>query len=181
MPLGISIIATFFSLICRGIIFQKRDVSWFCTLIPGFNKYKLGKLAGTKKLGIINAIAHTITYLISVIYIGFEFYLIQTYADKAYLSKDGTSAITTIQVPAEAAELATFLKNAFIVCGIITMILWCMMMWKFTLLHKKSPWWILLWAMCPIIPYIYFAAIPEMVIDGKHYILQRVEVANKKR
>lgn len=177
MPIGITVILTTICMVCRGIIFKKRDYKWWYTLIPGLNKYKLGKLVNSKKLAIWNCILHTLTYLSILFYMGLEFYMVSTYAESIQIPKDGvTDSTITIQVPESLAHFAMGTRYVIIAIGFITLIVWCMMMWRFTIQHKRNPWWIILWAVVPVIPYIAFAASPEVVINGKRYKLQRVEV-----
>ena len=174
MPIGIIAVLSIICMICRGIIFKKRDYKWWYTLIPGLNKYKLGKLVNSKKLGITNGILHVITYLAITYYIGLEFYMIY-HASAVHVPTDGSSVVS-IEIPKYLAQMAIITRYCIIAIGIITMIFWCMMMWKFTIQQKRNPWWIILWSVVPVIPYIFFAASPDVVINGKHYRLQRVEV-----
>ena len=52
-------------------------------------------------------------------------------------------------------------------------------MWKFTIQQNRNPWWIMLWAIIPVIPYIVFANSSNVVIDGKKYVFKKVEVEEK--
>lgn len=178
MDLGTVMLFQIICLICRCIIFKKRDISIKRALMPAVNKYWLGKLVKSKKLGIMNAIAHTVFWLSFWFCFGLEMWIIQNYAAYIKVPTDN-NAFSQIQVslPPDIANLAVWSKYILIAIGIATIIFWCIMMWKFTIQHKRNPWWICLWTVIPIIPYIYFASISDVVsIDGKRYSLQKVEI-----
>ena len=181
MTLGLLFILLIICVICRIIIFKKRDVKPWQALIPAYNKYKLGRLAKAKKLGIINAIAHTVFDVFFIFCFTFEFWIITNYADYIQVPEDGVSdSVIRVAVPDTVANIAIYSKYILIILAIFTFVVWCMMMWKFTIAHKKSPWWILLWAVIPVIPYIYFAAISDVLsIDGKRYSIQKTRVVIK--
>lgn len=178
MSLGTIMFFQIICLICRCIMFKKRDLTIKKALIPGVNKYWLGKLVKSKKLGIANGIAHTVFWLYFCVCFGIELWIMQNYA--AYITvptNDSAFSQVHVSLPENIANLAIWSKYVLIAVGVVTIILWCMMMWKFTIQHKRNPWWICLWAVIPVIPYIYFASISDVVsIDGKRYSLQKVEI-----
>lgn len=182
MTLGLVLILTIICAFCRFIIFKKRDIRGVTALIPGYNKYKIGKLVGNKRLGIANGIAHVVFQLFFIFCFTYELWIIQNYATEIKIPANGiTESAIQVNVPQSVANIAIGSKYVLIGLAVITMILWCMMMWKFTMQHKRNPWWIILWACIPVIPYIYFAYINDVVsIDGKRYKLQKVEVKNEK-
>lgn len=178
MDLGTIIMFQIICLICRCIIFKKRDVSIKKAILPGVNKYWLGRLVKNKKLGIANCIAQVGFWIYFWFCFGLELWIIQNYTEFITVPTDN-NAFSRVEValPENIANLAIYSKYVLIAFAVITIILWCMMMWKFTILHKRSPWWICLWAVIPVIPYIYFACISDVVsIDGKRYSIKKVEI-----
>ena len=181
MELGTILISTVICAICRCIMFKKRDIKWYKALIPGVNKYLIGKIAGLKKLAVANGIATTVFWLYFYACFGYELWIIQNYAVGVQTPYDASQgSMIQVAVPKNIANIAIWSKYILIAVALITLILWCMMMWKFTLKHKRSPWWILLWASIPVIPYIYFSCISDVVsIDGKRYIIKKVEIKDE--
>lgn len=172
MEIGTILLLTLFCALCRCFIFNRSGIKWWVAFIPGVNKYKIGKLVGSKKLAIYNGISHVVFWLYFTYTFGYELYVLQNYATA--VSNDGYGVEVT--VPAEIANVITYTRYATIALAIFVLVGWCMMMWKFTILHKKSPWWIILWAVCPVIPYIYFNLINDFIaIDGKHYMYKKVD------
>lgn len=178
MTFGTVLIFSFICTICRCIIFKKRDVKWYYSFIPGLNKYKLGMLVGSKKLALFNAFMHPFLSLYFFFCFAYELWIIMNYSTNIQVPYDGiTDSVIQVEVPTSVANIAIWSKYFLILFAIITMIVWCMMMWKFTIQHNRNPWWILLWAIIPVIPYIYFANISDVVsIDGKRYSIQKVEI-----
>lgn len=178
MTLGTVMLLTLVCMICRCVIFKKRDIPVIKAIIPGVNKYTLGMLVKSKKLAIMNGIAHTVFWIYFWVCFGFEMWMLSNFAVTVQNPKDGTSqSIVQVVVPENIANIAVWSKYILIAIAVFTIVVWCMMMWKFTMQHKRNPWWILLWAAIPAIPYIYFACISDVVsIDGKRYKLQKVEI-----
>lgn len=178
MELGTIMLLSFICAICRSIIFKKRDIKWWKSFVPGYNKYLLGKLVQDKKLAIANAIAHTFFWLYFWACFGYELWIISNYAVGIQNPINGVEqSVVQVAVPENVANIAIWSKYILIAVALVTLILWCMMMWKFTIKHKRNPWWIVLWAALPVIPYIYFANISDVVsIDGKRYSIQKVEI-----
>jgi len=159
-------------------MFKKRDLSVKKAMLPGVNKYWIGRLVGNKKLGIANGIAQVGFWTYFWACFGYEIWLIQNYATYVTVPTDN-NAFSRVEValPENLANIAIWSKYILIAFAVVTIILWCIMMWKFTIQHKRNPWWICLWAVIPVIPYIYFAYISDVVsIDGKRYSIQKVEI-----
>ncbi len=178
MTIGAVFILTIICAVCRAIMFYKRGIPVKQAFIPGFNKYKLGKSVGCKKLAIANGISHVVFWLYFAFCFGYEIWIMQTYAYAITLpSSEGEFSTVEVQVPTTIGTIAVATKYVLIAFALITLVLWCMMMWQFTMKHKKNPWWIILWAVIPVIPYIYFTAINDFVAtDGKRYTVQKVEI-----
>lgn len=181
MPIGLLTIFLFICLICRIIIFNKHDISWIKAIIPGVNKYQLGKLGGCKKLICwLNAIIHPLLCIYFFICFCIELWIIQTYSTEATIPYDtNIDSKIYVAVPKNIANIAIWSKYILIAIAIIALISWCIMMWKFTITHKKNTWWILLWAIIPVIPYCYFAASKDVIINGKRYTMKRVEISDE--
>lgn len=165
---------------CRCIIFKKHEVKWIWGLVPGANKYKLGKIVNSKKLGLAVAITHVLLAITFTLCFGFEIWIIKTYTATIKIPvKDTTISKVEVVVPKDVANLAVWSKYVLIIIAAIALILWCILMWKFTIRHDRNPWWIMLWAIIPVIPYIAFASSQTVVIDGKKYKLQKVEITEE--
>lgn len=180
MTFDVLLISIVIGAICRCIIFKKRDTKWWLALVPIVSKYKFGELSNSKRLGILNAVASPIFNSLFIFCFGFELWMIQNYS--AYIQVPTNIELDSqiiISAPEYISNIAIYSKYVLIAAGIFNWVVWCMMTWKFTMIHKKSPWWILLWATATPIPYIYFAATPSVVINGKLYTTQRVEVETK--
>ena len=180
MTLEVLLIFIIIGGLARAIIFKKRDTKLWQAFLPVINKYKLGIMANSKKLGIINAVAFPIFVSYFTACIGFELWIMNKYSAYIQVPVDmDLDSKIIISAPDYINNIALYSKYLLIAIGLFTWIVWCMMMWKFTMIHKKNPWWIVLWATVPPIPYIYFAAIPDIAIDGKLYTMKRVEVEEK--
>ena len=177
MSIGIISILTFICIIDRCIIFKKCNVKWGKSLIPGYNKYILGKLSNKKKIGIVNAILHPIYYIYFIFCFMLELYVIQTYNSQVVvpINSDLDSKVY-VSIPDNISNLVLYSKYILLVVALLTMIFWCIMMWNFTKQQKRSPWWILLWFAIPVIPYTVFANSKTIIVDGKKYTMKRVEV-----
>ena len=178
MAIGTMLILTFICAVCRAIMFYRRDLKVWHAFIPGLNKYELGKTVGCKKIAIANGIAHVFVWVYFVVCLGYEVWIMQNYAYAiAVPTNESAFSQVYVDVPVSVANIATWSKYGLIAIALVTLILWCMMMWRFTMAHKKNPWWIILWACIPVIPYIYFTAISDFVSkDGKRYTVQKVEI-----
>lgn len=160
------------SIVSRCVIFKKHDIKWWKGLIPVYNIYTIGKICDSKKLGIANAISQTVLFIVFFLCFGFEIYLISEYAmnvddqtfDQAYV----------VVVPENIANIAIVSKYILVGIAAITFGFWCLMMWQFIKVHKKSAWWILLWAIIPPIAYAAFALSNDVYINGQLYTSERV-------
>ncbi len=181
MPIGILTICLIICMICRIFIFNKRDVSWKKAIIPGVNKYQIGKISGCKKwICWLNAIIHPLLHLYFIACFCIELWIIQKYSTSATIpyNTDSDSKIY-VSVPKHIANIAVWSKYILIIIAVIALISWCIMMWKFTTTNNKSTWWIILWAIAPVIPYCYFATRKDFVVNGKKYVMKRVEINNE--
>lgn len=178
MSLGTILLFMLICAICRASMFYKREIKVWHAFIPGLNKYDLGKSVGCRKIAVANAIMHTFYWVYFTFCFGYEIWIMQNYTYEVKVPYNGSVVSTVeVRVPESVANIAVYSKYLLIVIGIATLILWCIMMWKFTMKHKKNPWWIILWAAIPVIPYIYFAIISDFVSkDGKRYKTQKVEI-----
>ena len=173
--LGISCIIC---IICRCIIFNRRDIAWQKALIPGYNKLIIGKLAGVPRVSIIVAVSQFLSvglYIFSVLY---DMWIINTYSSDLHIPYDeNIDSYIDLTVPSKVANISNYSKYILIITLLFTMIVWCILMWNFTIKQCKSPWWVILWLIAPVIPYIYFALSSKIIsFDGKKYTLKRVEL-----
>lgn len=177
MTFEILLILGFINMICRCIIFAKHNIRWWFAMIPGYNKYRIGKMANCKKIGIINAILHPLLIIYFFFCFGLELWIIDNYAVEVQVPTDGvSSSVIQVAVPENIANITIWSKYILIGFIAITVIFWAIMAWKFTMSQNKNPWWIVLWATISTIPYIYFAATKDYIVDGVRYTIKRVEV-----
>ena len=176
MTIGYILISALVCLICRCFIFYKRDEKWQKAFIPGYNKYIIGKISNNKKLGIVNAIMHPVLSLSFFFCFCFELWIIGNYSTSATVPTNTNDAsMFQVMIPENIANIAIYSKYFLIAMALITIVAWSMMMWKFTLLNKRSPWFIILWVFVPAIPYMIFAISNTVCIENKIYIMKRVE------
>lgn len=161
--------------LARCIIFKKRDIKWWKALIPGYNKYLLGKLSDNKRLGKINMILVPFTIIYFLACFLFETWIIKSYSYQVIIPYQASQASQiSVKVPDYIANVAIYSKYALIILVVIAMVYWTKLMYNFTKLHQKSNWLVLFWALCPPISYIYFAITKDTYINGKLYTMERV-------
>ena len=106
-----TILLSIFSILCvaaRCVICQQRDIAWWKAIVPGYNKYLLGKLCKHKKLGVACGFLEVIWYcVIAGVYV-YEVWLYQKYAT-GYANIDGQIVLA---VPED-------IKSTFIILKII--------------------------------------------------------------
>lgn len=176
MTIELTLISMLTCTICLAIIFKKRDVSPIWAFIPIANMTKFGKLVDSKKLGIATGIFKFLSRLIYIFVLGFEIYLMTEYAETATVPADALLDSTVeVAVPTTIAYTLIVARYAQIIITAVSIILFSILAWKFTIQHDRNPWWIMLWATASVIPYIVFAASSTVVIDGKQYTTTRVE------
>lgn len=136
--------------VLRAVIFNQRGEKFWKALIPFYNKYILGKLSDAKKLGIITTIFSGLTYFITIFSYNVELMMLSTIPS-------GTD-ITKIKeyIPDELMTLNDVTKAMMLIFGVILLFSWSLMMRQFSEKNNANTWWILGWAICPIISYIYF-------------------------
>lgn len=179
--LGSILAMTAICFVCKAIIFARRDIKSIWAFIPFINRYKLGKLTGSKRLAILHTILHPLFIFVFCASFGFELWIIKNYSYAIQIPEDGIDmSKIQVAVPQDIATFAVWSKYLLIFSAAIDLVVWCIMMWKFTIQHDKNPWWILLWAVIPAIPYATFAASSTVVIDGKRYTTKRIEVNENK-
>ena len=180
MTIGFILALTFVCIVCRCIIFKKRDIKIIWGILPIVNKYKFGRIVGSKLIGILNAIFQTLVFLAFGFAFGLELWIIKNYSQEVKIPVNGTSSSTIqVYVPEDIANIAIWSKYILIGLAVIAIVMWSIMMWKFTIQQNRNPWWIMLWAIIPVIPYIVFANSSNVVIDGKKYVFKKVEVEEK--
>ena len=165
------------SIICKCIVFSKHQIKWYKALIPGYNKYLIGKFIEKKKLGLVNAILIPLTKIYLFLCYGFELWIIDKYAVSVQIpATETTKAMTRIEVyvPKNIADAAIISKYILLGLVFIAIIFWSIMMYKFTRKHNKTGWWIVLWAFVPAIPFLYFAISSTTIVDGKIVKIKKV-------
>ena len=178
----------FILLICiiifRGLMFNARDEKWYKTLIPGYNKYVIGKLCDCKKLGIAIAVISCLLFVALISYFSIEIYAIRNYATLAKIPENVNEASTVyVTLPAIYLDVLMGIAYASLGIAVIYLVLWTIMTRKFSLKQNKSSWWMFAWIICPLIPYVYFSVINKTVyIPGTGLVTNVIvrETANGK-
>ena len=159
-------------LIIRGVLFSKREEKWYKTLVPGYNRYTIGKLSDSKLVGLIAGISNALFILIFLIYLSLE----------AYLLENGMLVVQNDQIVGIAAsDTMAFFMNyilpyAWYAMALIAWLSWVILMRKFSIKQGASSWWMFAWAICPIAGYIYFACVRNrMYIPEKGIVDRNIE------
>lgn len=151
-------------IIFRGLLFSARDEKWYKTLIPGYNKYILGKLCDAKKLGVIIGVISVLFVAALIAYASVEIYAIQNYATLAKIPENINEASTIyITLPAMYIDILTGISYGALGLAIIYLTLWIIITRKFSLKQDKTSWWMFGWIICPLIPYVYFSVVDKTV------------------
>ena len=170
-----TILLSIFSILCvaaRCVIFQQRDITWWKAIVPGYNKYLLGKLCKHKKLGVACGFLEVIWYCVIAGVYEYEVWLTQRYAT-GYANNNGQIILA---VPEEIRTAFTILRVVVIVTAALYLFVWSVMMWKFSNMHQKSNKWLILWTIVPVIPLCYFALSKRIAMYGEVYDYTRVPV-----
>lgn len=167
------------ALIFRGILFHAREEKWYKTLIPGYNKYILGKLSNSKKLGIASAVLNIITRVYFWIYLSLEIYMIKTYTKSVKV--DNGESVLVLDIPQDWLTWMPILAYILIIIAFVTFVLYIIMMRKFSIINGKSSWWMFVWALCPLFGYIYFSVINKTIYIPNKGLCERSIVYNKRR
>ena len=164
------------SIIFQCIILNRHQEKWWKGLIPGYNKYMLGKICEHKKIGLVNAILVPLTHACFIACYFYEVWIIKNYAVQVKIPLSDTEASTQIQVivPQNVANIAIYSKYALMVLVFATLIFFGILMWFFTVKHQKSRWWVILWAFLPVIPFGYFAFTKTVYINGEILHIKKV-------
>lgn len=175
------ILMTFICMIIfRGILFNIRDEKWFKTLIPSYNKYILGKLCDSKILGIIVAISSSLTSLSIISYIALEAHIIQNYATLAEIPKNVNDLSTIyITIPKDYLDILSVLSWLVIIFAVIYLVTWILLTRQFTKKNDCSTWWLILWVICPVIPYTYFSVFNKTVYIPNVGLITNITVREK--
>ena len=141
--------------ILRAVIFNQRGEKAWKSLIPFYNKYVLGKLCDSKKLGIITMVFSCLTYVITMISYSVELMML------SLIPSDTEFSMTKIKeyIPNNLMTLNDTTKIMMIIFGVVFLFSWSLMMRKFSEKNNANTWWILGWAICPVVSYAYFCFI----------------------
>lgn len=167
-----------FYLICiiaRGMFFHKSKDKWYKTFIPVYNIYTLGKLNNQKKLGLATGIVLTFTNLFFVFCFAYELWILENYTTNIQIPQAlQQQGIINVAVPENVANVAIYSKYILLAVATLSIMLWSILLWKFLIYQKSNYWWIILWVMIPVIPYVYFGVIrKKIVIDNKMYVFEK--------
>ena len=169
--------------ILRAVIFNQRGEKPWKAVIPLYNKYILGKLSDTKKLGIITAIFCALTYIILILSYSIELMMLSLIPSGTEFSNESFSEY----IPDTLTNANDASKILLLLVAIIFVFSWSLMMRKFSEKNKANTWWIIGWAISPIICYIYFIFIhkyfytidKEIIVYTKNNIvMENIEESN---
>ena len=154
--------------IIRCVLFYKREQGWWKALVPFYNKRVLGNLCDSKKLGTIVSFISFIFYLTVFLAISIEFYILDS-LNNITLSEIEIETFNIYDYVSVEAISANSVSKLFLLgIAILYFIVWAILMRKFSEKNTSSTWWMLLWALVPIVPYVYFSFIKkEYYIPGQ--------------
>ena len=138
--------------ILRAFLFNQRGEKPWKSLIPLYNKYVLGQLSDSKKLGIITVIFCALTYISAL----FSYYVELMMLSLIPSGTDFSTAKIKDYIPDDLVAINDASKIIMLIFAIIFIMSWSLMMRQFSEKNNANTWWILGWAICPIICYIYF-------------------------
>lgn len=169
-------------IILRGVLFHKREVKWYKTLIPYYNKKIIGDLCDSKKLGILTAIASMIMYITFFISYGIELNIINSLSVISEVELENFNVLDYVSQDIMTANDIS--KIILLVFAIIYFLLWTILMRKFSYKNNSSTWFMLLWSICPVVAYIYFDFIKKEVYIPNEglvtYIVEKEKIINTK-
>lgn len=152
------VFVTILAIICailRAVLFNQRGEKPWKALIPFYNKYILGRLCDAKKLGIITTIFCFLTHF-SII---FTYYIEITMLSLIPAGTDFSTAKVKDYIPDDLVTSYHTSQILMLIFMIIFILSWSIMMRQFSEKNNANTWWILGWAICPIVSYIYFTFI----------------------
>lgn len=162
----------------RCVILHQRGYKAWQGLIPGYNKYLLGKSCNCKKLGTACAIALPVWWAGIIGLYFYEAWLVQTYVQ--YMLVNDTQAQLVLILPENIKTWLFVFRYAMIAVSVVTIVIWSWLMLKFSQSNRNTNWMIIVWAVCPVLAYIYYVFKKEFSIQGKMFTNKKVPV-NAKR
>ena len=162
---------TVICIVLRCFIFKQRDIKWWKALIPGYNKYLFGKSCNQKKLGIAAATAIVAWYAILLVTFIYEMWVFRKYAANASVSEFGQLMVTVPESVKNTLEAFRYIVTSV---TLVAIVFWSWMMLKFSEMHGKPKYWVVFWAVCPVIPLAIIALGNTIAVDGKSYKLEKV-------
>lgn len=157
-------------LMLRGMLFHQREEKWYKTLIPGYNKYVLGKLTENKKLGLVAGISHAMFHILFLVYIVIVLVMME---EGTALIANGEFYVLTNRT------LLNVIQYVWLAFALIAWVTWTWLMRNFSMKQKSSSWWMFMWAICPTLAYIYFVCIRKTVFIPSKGLVER-EVSYRK-
>lgn len=145
-------IVTIICVILKAVLFNQRGEKAWKALIPFYNKYVLGRLGDAKKLGIIN----TIFCFLANAAIFFTYYIELVMLSLVPVGTDFSTAKVKDYIPDDLVASYHASQVLMLIFVVIYFFSWALMMRQFSEKNNANTWWILGWAVCPIIGYIYF-------------------------
>ena len=172
-------VAFIICIIARVKIFWDRQEKGWKALIPFYNKYVLGKIIDNKKIGIIVSIFEFLFIGIISLCIYIEYIILEKIP---YTITDIDNFNLTDYVPQSLLTSNSIFKILLIIIAVLYFISWVILTYKFSDKQNSNTWWMLAWAIIPVVPYIHYAYIYKTVyIPNKGLIqFQKTEVRVEK-
>ena len=159
-----SYLLTIFCIMFRGIIFKNRDEKWYKTLVPIYNKYIIGKLSDSKKLGAFTGLFNFLTHIMLLVSMGTIMNVYQNVEDLQLVYDElGNPAYYTGKFDQSLINLSYVFLYITLGLTIISFLLWVILTYKFSVKQKSSTWWMIIWGFIPTIAYFYYALVYKKV------------------
>jgi len=148
--------------IFKAILFSKRHERKIKAFVPIYNKYIIGKLCDKPKLGLATGIFNFLNVALFIAYIILSYFLVLDYS--VYGELYAASSRIYLSVPDNLIIVYNITRYGWLASASLTFILWAYLMRCFSIKNNKSSWWMFVWAICPIVGYIYFATLRQYYI-----------------
>ena len=153
-------IAFIICIIARVKIFKDRYERGWKALVPFYNKYIFGKLIDNKKLGLIVSICNALFIGLICICVYIEYEIL----DKLpYTIEDVDTFNILDYVPQSLLTSNNVFKILLLISAVAYFVTWVILTYKFSAKQNSNTWWMLAWAIIPVVPYIYYAYIYNTV------------------
>lgn len=135
--------------ILRSVLYSVVGERMLWAYIPIKSGVVFGETSGDRRLGLIGSIFNLVAFLWYMFCLGFEIYLIKTYA----IVKNNRAEL---YLPKNLINVSIYSKHALIFLIIICIVLRFLLTRKYCIKNKASSWLSFVWIIFPPAMYLYF-------------------------